>query len=80
MGCRQAVKAQDFDSCIRGFESRQPSTDKKPETFVILSGFRLFFVIVALRQAVMLHLYRQMGRVLHRGSIRWHLQGKIQLR
>ena len=24
MGCRQAVKAQDFDSCIRGFESRQP--------------------------------------------------------
>ena len=25
LGCRQAVKAQDFDSCIRGFESRQPS-------------------------------------------------------
>ena len=24
LGCRQAVKAQDFDSCIRGFESRQP--------------------------------------------------------
>ena len=36
MGCRQAVKAQDFDSCIRGFESRQPSNTNEPETFDLL--------------------------------------------
>ena len=31
MGCRQAVKAQDFDSCIRGFESRQPRDYSQPD-------------------------------------------------
>ena len=36
LGCRQAVKAQDFDSCIRGFESRQPSNANEPETFDLL--------------------------------------------
>ena len=43
----KSVKAQDFDSCSRAFESRHPSQTKKPSTQV--GGFSFVFIHYSLR-------------------------------